>query len=112
MLLDHDSHRIAVECGDTSTTLVVDVRNGFMLTLSGEEWTDEEDFLDEVPVRWTAVPQFCGTLPPALLAPLQFSWARGNLDKVEMDLYCLAHSLGDDDYVGFADWIKDYQLCA
>lgn len=112
MLLDHDNHRVAVECGDTSTTLVVDIRSGFMLTLSGEEWTDEEDFLDEVPVRWTAVSGFSGTLPRSILSALQFSWARQDLDLVEDRLYTLAHSIADDDYVGFADWIEDFVLCA
>ena len=107
MLFDYDSHRVAVECGDTSTTLVVDMRNGFMVTLSGEDWT-EDDFGDEVPVRWTAVPGFCGTLPPAVLTPMRFSWARQDLDKVESLVYTLAHSIADDDYDGFADWIEDF----
>ena len=107
MLFSHDDNCVAVECGDTSTTLVVDLRNGFCLTLSGEEWVGESMW-DEVPVRWSCVPGFSGTLPEAILAPLQMFWARRDLDKVESRVYTLAHSIADDDYDGFADWIEDF----
>ena len=114
MLFSHDDNCVAVECGDTSTTLVVDMRNGFCLTLTGEEYFGDSIW-DEVPVSFSMVRNLSGYLPEWFMKPLQEAWfskasedSGVGHDMAEGDLYSLAHSIADYEPTSWAEWMKCY----
>ena len=116
MLFAADRNCVAVECGDTSTTLVVDMRSGFCLTLQGEEYFGDSIW-DEVPVRFTMVRNLSGYLPEWFMKPLQEAWelsyrssehAHLGEDIAEDALYSLAHSIADYDPTSWGQWMKCY----
>ena len=112
MLFSHDDNCVAVECGDTSTTLVVDVRNGFAIAVCGEEYTDD---WDDVPVSFTSR-NLSGYVPGWFLKFLQEAWFdhggnhgdKHGFDSVETYVYRLAHSIADYDFQSWSDWMNQY----
>ena len=116
MLFSYDSNCVAVECGDTSTTLVVDMRNGFCLTLTGEEYFGDSIW-DEVPVRFSMVRNLSGYLPEWFMKPLQEAWdlskrssehSHISHDMAESALYLFAHSIADYEPTSWGEWMNAY----
>ena len=85
MLLQRAEKFASVSCGDTSTTVVVDLRSGFVLLLVEEDWNFDDD--DWPPFRWNGGAGVSGYLPAQEASALQ-----GMSDSdLEVYLYGLAH---------------------
>jgi len=85
MLLERTEKFAVVSCGDTSTTVVADLRSGFVLLLVEEDWDlDSEDW---PPFRWNGGANVSGYLPAQEASALQ-----GMSDvALESFLYGVAH---------------------